>query len=140
MMLQGREYRQLVVKMIEANPRTVNPKRRFQESWDTVLFGLTSIVIGVAILITPLRGTWKVYWSGSRAEKSPDSNGGWATTNYFHPNVPSATGAMVGECVGLVGILVGRWRRSATSILCALGIAICLLHIILFYVHVRFLT
>ncbi len=59
---------------------------------------------------------------------------------YQAPSRASAIAAVAGECLGLAGILLGRWRKMATSVLCVLGTVICLLDMLVFYVHVFVVT
>jgi hypothetical protein len=139
MMETGHDYRQLIVKLIDANPRTAKPKVRIQESWETLVLGLASTAIGFAALTVVILGMRHREVSGL-IDKRPVAwdRYGAATLYSYAPTWQSALATVAGECLGVVGIMLGRWRRQATSILCVLGTAVCLLHMILFYVHLRY--
>ena len=138
MMETGHEYRQLVVKLIDANPRTAKPTVRFQESWETLVLGLASAAIGFAALMVVILGIRHIQVSGLSVVKLAALTRKGDAIHYLAPSWQSALATVAGECLGVAGIIVGRWRRQSTSILCVLGTAVCLLHMIIFYVHVHY--
>jgi hypothetical protein len=135
-MQTSQEYRGFVVKLVDANPHKPKPKVRFDESWETLVLGLASSVIGLTMLSVVV-----MCFMGRRVNGLTDERiAGWNRDNtpikYPAPNRASAIAAVAGECLGLAGIVLGRWRRMATSVLCVLGTLICLLDMLVFYVHV----
>jgi hypothetical protein len=133
-------YRELVMKLVSAKSEPAGSNVRVHESWETLVLGLVSTAIGVGVLIVALYGMRNIRVEGFNVEKPTARYNGNTPIQFLAPSWQSALAAVAGECVGLIGIVVGRWRRSAISILCVLGTVICLLHMVLFYVHVRFLT
>jgi hypothetical protein len=137
-MQTGHEYRRLVVKLIDANPRTNRPSVRFQETWETLVPGLASIAMGLALLIVACLGMQAVYASQHLVNGS--AQGRSAAASYFAPNWQSVVAAVAGECLGLAGLIAGKWRRETISIVCVLGTAVCFLQMILVCVQVLLLT
>jgi hypothetical protein len=136
------EYRKLIAKLIAVNPGTVRPKMRFQESWDTLVPGLASMAIGLALLIVVCLGIRGIDVSGFHERKTAGWRGGPSGDfiKYAAPTWQCAIAAVAGECLGLIGLAVGKWRRESISIVCVLGTAVCLLQMILFAVHLRYFT
>ncbi len=131
-MQTGHEYRHFVVKLVSPDTPTHPPNTRFQESWETLLLGTASTAIGFAVLLVVLwgmRGKRLDWWHVERAAIRAALE---LPVLYLVPNLQCAVAAVVGDCLGLAGILVGWWRRSATSLVCVLGIVTCLLPMILF--------
>ncbi len=134
-MQAGYEYRHFVVKLVRADSPTHSPKARFQESWETLMLGTVSTAIGFAVLLVVLWGMNGKRLEWWHVERAAIRAGVELPVVYLMPNRFCAVAAVVGECLALAGILLGWWRRAATSLVCVLGIVICLLPMILFCAH-----
>ena len=55
---------------------------------------------------------------------------------YYIPSKDCAIAALAGDCLGVAGVLLARFRHGTVSLLSALGIALSLLHILLFFLFV----
>jgi hypothetical protein len=130
-MLSHVEYRQLVLKMRPQSKLQAGRKRHFREYLDTLALGALSTAIGVVLLIAlaaaiagrPIPGWTERAMIGSSA-------------SYFVPSKECAIVVIVGQCLGLAGIMLAKYRRGVVSSLCTLGTALCLLHICLYFLHV----
>jgi hypothetical protein len=123
------DYRQLSLKMGQTSPDRVEWKRIFRESLDTLILGSLSASIGVVVLIAILSGMVGRPVQGWN--EPPIASGG----KYLIPTIDCGIAAVVGEFLGLAGILVGQVRRGALSPLSMLGTIICLAHMYLFFIH-----
>jgi hypothetical protein len=124
------EYRQLSLKMGQTSPDRVEWKKLFRESLDTLILGSLSTSIGVVVLIAILSGMVGRPVQGWN--EPPIIAGG----KYLIPTIDCGIAAVVGEFLGVAGILVGQVRRGAISPLSTLGTVICLAHMYLFFIHV----
>jgi hypothetical protein len=120
------DYRQLSLKMGQTSPDRVGWKKLFRESLDTLILGSLSTSIGVVVLIAILSGM-----VGRPVQ-------GWtvASGKYLIPTIDCGIAAVVGEFLGVAGILVGQVRRGVISPLSTLGTVVCLAHMYLFFIHV----
>jgi hypothetical protein len=130
-MLADVEYRKFVLKIGPQRKLQAGTKPRFRESLDTLALGALSTSIGVVLLIAlaaaiarrPIPGWTERAMIGSSAL-------------YYVPSKDCAIAALVGECLGLSGILLAKYHRRVGSSLSTLGTAMCLLHIFLYFVWV----
>jgi hypothetical protein len=128
-MLPNTPYRQFVVNTQPPHSPEVARKPRFRESLDTLLLGALSTSVGVVLLIALAAGVAQRPISGWNERAIGPSS-------YFIPKKDCAIIALVGEGLGLAGILLARHRRGTISVLSIVGTAICLLHIYLFFLYV----
>jgi hypothetical protein len=120
-------YLRLVLAIRPPDHPGAGRRTRFRESMDTLLLGVPSSSIGVVLLIAlaagiagrPIPG-WNVKAIGSSA-------------SYHVPSQDCAIGALVGDCLGLAGILLARFRHRTISLLPILGTALSVLHILRFF-------
>jgi hypothetical protein len=127
-MLADVEYRQFVLKIGPQRKIEAGRKTRFRESLDTLTLGALSTAIGVVLLIAmaaaiarrPIPGWTERAMIGSSA-------------SYYVPSKDCAIAALVGECLGLAGILLAKYHRKAVSSRSTLGTAMCLLHIFMYF-------
>ena len=113
------DYRQLVFKLADASQPEQKSWLRFRETLDTAILGTLSTSVGVIILIIGISSTLQRV--------------GWYELVLAYPAL--GVGAIAGEMLGVGGLMVGRVRNDAVSPLAALGTAICLIQMYLFFVH-----
>jgi hypothetical protein len=101
------EYRDLLLKLGREQSRHADTPRPFRESHETIVLGVLSIAIGVATLFWVL--------AGRTADSTP-------------AQLACLFTAIVGECLGIAGIIIARQRGRLLSPLCVAGIVLCLLH------------
>jgi hypothetical protein len=119
--------------MLETRPRRgpgSGQRPRFRESLDTLILGVLSASIGTVLLIALFSGVVRPPIPG-RNERAIS-----ASALYYNPSKDCAILALIGEGLGLAGLLLARYRHGTISPLSALGTALCLLHIDLFFLHV----
>ncbi len=121
-------YRQHLLKTQPA--RHAGRRRSFRESLGTLILGVLSIAIGVFLLIVLLAGIARRPFPGWSTPAFGSS------ASYYIPSKDCAIAAIAGECLGLAGVLLARYRHGTISLLSVLGTALCLLHISLFFLHV----
>jgi hypothetical protein len=128
-MLRDTKAHRLVLAMQRPGEPGAGRKRRRRESLDTLLLGALSTSIGVVLLIVLAAGIARRPIPGwnERAISSA-----W----YYVPSKDRAILALVGEGLGLAGIMLARYRHGTTSLLSTLGTALSLLHIFLFFLFV----
>ena len=124
------ENRQLFLRMGQSNPVPEERKKRFRESLDTLILGSLSTSIGIVVMIALLSGMVGRPVQG--LNKAPIASGG----RYLIPNSDCGIAAVVGEFLGLAGMLVGQVRRGAISPLSTLGTVICLSHMYIFFIYI----
>jgi hypothetical protein len=110
------EYRHLLVKLSDSSVAREERRLTVRESLDTVILGTASTSLGVIVAIAVASGM-----GGYAASGYSDHTGVWGTL------------AMIGEFLGLAGILLGRIRHGALAPLSILGTIICLSHFVLFF-------
>jgi hypothetical protein len=129
-MPSDREYRRLSLKMGQSSlAREERKKTSFRESLDTLILGSLSTSIGVVVLIALLSGMV------GRPVKGWNETPIAARTQYLIPTRDCGIAAVVGEILGLAGMLVAKIRRGAISPLSTLGTVISLIHMYLFFVQ-----
>jgi hypothetical protein len=107
-MENGRDYRLLVFKMAEASQPERKSTVRFRETLDTTILGTLSTSVGVIVLM--------IWISGIQ---------GFQTV--------LEVAAIAGEMLGVSGLTIGRLRNGTIAPLAALGTAICLILMYLFF-------
>ena len=129
-MLLHADYRQLVVKLSPARGPGVVRRLRFRDSLDTLVLGSLSTAIGIVLLIALASGIARRSIPGWNERAISTS------ANYYIPSKDCAVAALIGEGLGLAGITLARYRHNTISPLSALGTAISLLHVYVFFIHV----
>jgi hypothetical protein len=128
-MPSDREYRRLSLKMGQSSlAREERKKTSFRESLDTLILGSLSTAIGVVVLIALLSG---MVGRPVEGNETPIA----AHTKYLIPTKDCGIAAVIGEFLGLAGMLVAKIRRGAISPLSTLGTVISLIHMYLFFVQ-----
>jgi hypothetical protein len=125
------DHRLLLTMQPPSHPRA-SRKPRFRESLDTLVLGTLSTSIGVVLLIALA--------AGIAGRPIPGWNERAISSAYYYvPSKDCAIAALVGDCLGLVGIMLARHRHGTISLLSTLGTAFSLLHIFLFFLFVSFM-
>ena len=102
-MISDNEYRQLSLRIGQTNlVRVDRKKRRFRESLDTLILGSLSTAVGVVVLIALLWGMVGRPVQGWN--EAPIASG----TKYLIPTKDCGIAAVVGEFLGLAGIVVAK--------------------------------
>ena len=130
-MPSDREYRELSFKMGQASlKRPDGKKARIRESLDTLVLGSLSTSVGVVVmlgLISGMIGRPVEGWNQAQIA---------SVGKYLVPTLDWGIAAIVGEVLGVAGMLVGYIRRGAISPLSVLGTIICLSQMHLFFVYI----
>jgi len=116
------DYRELLLKLCGENRHKKVTASRFRESIETTVLGVLSTFIGLVVLALILPGSVRVPVLGPI--QSPLANQSLDSI----PRAVCALTAIVGECLGIAGIILARSRGRLLSPLCLLGIVLCLLH------------
>ena len=128
-MLPDADYRRLVLNMRPTPDPEPGPRMPFRESLDTLLLGSLSTSIGFVLLIALA--------SGIARRPIPEWNEkAISSASYYIPSRVCAIVAFVGECLGLAGILVARYRHGTISPLSTLGTCMSLIYVYVFFVHI----
>jgi hypothetical protein len=130
MIESSQEYRQLVVKLLEAGQPKRTTKFPFRESVDTIILGLLSTGIGFFALFLVVWAMFGKHVEMFQTVKTASGDGSGVTKTIITPEPVLYFAVVAGYCLGLAGILAARRRRATISILSALGTAICLLSMI----------
>ncbi len=120
------EFRDLLLKLGRERADKSSRVNRFRESVVTKILGVLSVLIGLVVLIWPVAAG--VPFPGLRVLQSPVTNPSLGST----PRVVFALTAIVGECLGIAGVMVARSRGRLLSPLCVLGTVLCVLHMAYF--------
>jgi hypothetical protein len=139
-MQTGPEYRNLVAKLVNSHPPNPNAKGRFHESWDTMILGTASTAIGFSLLLVVLSGINGRQLGGWHDERPTMRRGVDSPVPFLFPSRLCAFAAVGGECLGFAGILVGLLRRATTSLVCVVGIVVCLSQMIVFCAYALVFT
>ena len=129
-MLPDVEYRRLVPNLRWPSGTATRRRPRFRESLDTLILGTLSTSIGV-VLMTAL--AW-----GIAGRPIP----GWneraisISASYYIPSKDCAIAALIGESLGVAGIVLAKYRHHTISPVSTAGTILCLLHMSLFFLHV----
>jgi hypothetical protein len=129
-MLPDVEYRQLVVRLQPRGDPEAGRRPRLRESLDTLLLGALSTSIGVVLLIALASGVARRPIPGWN-ERAISSS-----ASYYIPSKDCAIAAIVGEGLGVAGILLARYRHGTISLLSTVGTVMSLFHVCLFFLHV----
>jgi hypothetical protein len=129
-MLPDVEYRQLVPNLRLPGHPGARRRSRFRESLDTLILGTLSTSIGVVLMAAFACGVARHPIPGWN-ERAISSS-----ASYYIPSKDCAIAALIGEALGLAGIILARYRHDTISPTSAAGTAICFLHISLFFLHV----
>ena len=122
-----REYRHLLLKLGQSSLAREARGPLVRESWDSFIVGALSLSFGVAVLIALVTGRVGLPTPGSM-EPTIAENGRPLIQTHFY-----GITAMIGEFLGLAGILLARSRHGAISPLSLLGTIICLSHFVVFF-------
>lgn len=129
-MLMPVEYRQFVVKTRPRRDAKAARRPRVRESLDTLILGALSTAIGVVLLVALASGVARRPIAGWNEKAISQS------AHYYIPSRDCVLGALVGEALGVAGLLLGRFRHNTIPPLSALGTAVSMLHVYLFFLHV----
>ena len=129
-MLPDVEYRRNALIMRPPDDLGTGPKPRWRDSLDTLLLGTLSTSIGVALLIALVAGVARRPIPGWNERAISFS------ASYDIPSKDCGIGAVVGVFLGMVGVLLARWRHGTSSPLSILGTVISLGHVYLFFIYV----
>jgi len=110
-----REYRHLLLRMGQSSLAREARKLVVRESLATFILGVLSVSLGVIVLIALGAGI-----GGRPAGAYLDHTGAWGVT------------AVIGELLGLAGIVLAQKRHGAIAPLSILGTLLCLSHFVLF--------
>jgi hypothetical protein len=110
-----REYRHLLLRLGQSSLAREERRLAVRESLDTLVLGVLSTALGLLVLMIMGIGV-----GGVPAREYLDHTGAWGVA------------AMLGEFLGLSGIVLAHKRNSAISPLSILGTVLCLSHFVLF--------
>ena len=128
-MLPDVDYRRLVLAMRPTPDRETGRRLPIRESLDTLVLGSLSTSIGLVLLIA--------LFAGIAQRPIPEWNEkAISSASYYIPSKVCAIVAIAGECLGLAGVLVARYRHRTISPLSTLGTGLSLIHVYLFFLHV----
>jgi hypothetical protein len=122
-----REYRHLLLRLGQSSLAREERRLSIRESLGTFILGALSTSIGVVVLVAlapGMVGHASVVWT-------QQTIAGHAA--YFIRTEVYGITALIGEFLGLAGILLARSRHGSISPLSSLGTLICLSHFVLFF-------
>jgi hypothetical protein len=111
-----REYRHLLLRLGQSSLAREERRLTIRESLDTVVLGALSTAVGILVLMVMRAGMRGVLVRGYL-----EHTGAWGVA------------AMIGEFLGLTGLVLARRRNGAIAPLSLVGTVLCLSHFLLFF-------
>lgn len=130
LMLPEWDRRQLVLPPDSYGPRDEERAPRLQETLVTLALGALATSIGVVLLVALFAGILRHPLAGWNERAITGA------APYYVPSKDCAIAAIVGVFLGVVGCYLTWRRRARLSVLSVTGVALCLVHIFVFFSYV----